>query len=219
MWCINKIDAEYRKRMYDVLDLYMQPYDPKRPVVGIDEKPKQIIGEKRKSIQMKPGRPEKTDYEYVRNGKVNIFIAIDHKAGKRDVKVTDHRTKKDFAAYMKHLVDDIFPSADVIRTVTDNLNTHNKTSFYEAFDKKEAERLLEKIEFHYTPKHASWLNIAEIEINVMDTECTGRRIENKETLIEEVQTWMERRNKERKKIRWRFSKEKADKKLSKYYVT
>lgn len=219
MWCIEEIDDEYRERMYDLLDLYQEPYDPKRPNVGIDEKPKQLIGEKRKSIPMKPGSPERYDYEYVRKGNANIFVAVDHKAGKRDVQVTDRRTKKDFALYMKHLVDEVFQDAEVIRAVVDNLNTHNETAFTETFDKNEAERLLNKIEFHYTPKHASWLNVAEIEINVMDTECTGGRIGGKDTLIDELQAWMEERNKDEKKIDWRFTKKDADKKLSKYYVT
>lgn len=205
--------------MYNLLDLYQEPYDPKRPKVGIDEKPKQLIGEKRKPIPMKPGSPERYDYEYARNGNVNIFVVVDPEEGKRHVKVTDRRTKRDFALFMREVVDEIFPDADVIRAILDNLNTHNETSFYEIFDKKEAERLLSKIEFHYTPKHASWLNVAETEIGVMDAECTGRRIGDKGTLIEELQAWEERRNKEEKKINWRFTKEDADKKLSKYYVT
>lgn len=218
MWCIGEIDEEYREGMYDVLDLYQEPYNPQRPVVGIDEKPKQLIGETREKIPMKPGSPERYDYEYVRNGKVNIFIAVDPKAGKRDVKVTDTRTKKDFAWFMKHLVEEVFQDAEIIRVIVDNLNTHNETSFHETFDKEEAEKLLSKIEFHYTPKHASWLNVAEIEINVMDTECTGRRIGDKDTLINETQAWMERRNKNKNKIDWRFTKKDADNKLSKYYT-
>jgi hypothetical protein len=218
MWCIGKINKEYRERMYNILDLYQEPYNPKRPVVGIDEKPKQLIGEAREKIPMKPGSPEKYDYEYKRNGNVNIFIAVDPKAGKRDVQVTDSRTKKDFALYMKHLVNEVFPEAEVIRVILDNLNTHNETSFYETFPNEEVEELLNKIEFHYTPKHASWLNVAEIEINVMDIECTGRRIGDRETLITEIKAWMERRNKNKNKIDWRFTKEDADKKLSKYYI-
>lgn len=218
MWCIGEIDNEYRKRMYNILDLYQEPYNPKKPVIGIDEKPKQLIDETRAKIPMKPGSPEKYDYEYVRNGRANIFIAVDPKRGKRDVKVTDNRTKKDFARYMKHLVEEVFHDAETIRCVLDNLNTHNESSFYETFKEKEAEKLLNKIEFHYTPKHASWLNVAEIEINVMDIECTGRRIGNKDTLINETQAWMKRRNKNKNKIDWKFTKKDADKKLSKYYI-
>ncbi|KXB04522.1 transposase [candidate division MSBL1 archaeon SCGC-AAA382A03] len=205
--------------MYDILDLYQESYDPERPVVGIDEKPKQLIGEKKKPIPMKPGSPEKVDYEYVRNGSVNVFVAVDHKEGKRDVKVTDRRTKQDFATYIKRLVDEIFADVSVIRLVLDNLNTHNESSFYETFDKEEAERILSKIEFHYTPIHGSWLNVAETEIAAMDAECTGRRIEDKKTLRRELKAWTKRRNKERKKIDWRFTKEDADRKLSKHYVS
>jgi hypothetical protein len=219
MWCIQEIDAEYRKKMYDILDLYAEHYDPKRPVVGVDEKPKQLIGEKRKKIPMKPGYSEKYDYEYKRNGKVNIFVAIDFKGGKRDVKVTDNRTKKDFALYMKYLVNEVFSKAEVIRVVLDNLNTHTETAFYETFDKEEAEELLSQIEFHYTPKHASWLNIAEIEINVMEVESIGRRIGDKKTLINEIQAWVERRNQNNSKIDWRFTRKDADIKLSKHYIT
>ncbi|KXA93744.1 transposase [candidate division MSBL1 archaeon SCGC-AAA259E22] len=205
--------------MYDILDLYQEPYDSKRPVVGVDERPKQLIGEKKKPIPMKPGSPERVDYEYVRNGSVNVFVAVDPKKGKRDAKVTNRRTKKDFATYIKRLVDGVFLDAEVIRLVVDNLNTHNESSFYETFDKEEAERILSKIEFHYTPIHGSWLNVAEIEISAMDAECTGRRIENRETLIEELGAWLVRRNREGKKIDWRFTKEDADRKLSTHYLT
>ncbi|KXA89350.1 transposase [candidate division MSBL1 archaeon SCGC-AAA259A05] len=205
--------------MYDILDLYQEPHDPKRPVVGVDERPKQLIGEKKKPIPMKPGSPEKMDYEYVRNGSVNIFVAVDHKRGKRDAKVTDRRTKKDFARYIKRLIDEVFLDAEVIRLVVDNLNTHNESAFYETFKKEEAERILSKIEFHYTPIHGSWLNVAEIEISAMDAECTGRRIEDKKTLIDELLAWTVRRNKDGKKIDWRFTKEDADRKLSKHYVS
>nr|QNO52373.1 hypothetical protein CJELADDK_00052 [Methanosarcinales archaeon ANME-1 ERB6] len=204
--------------MYDVLDLYEEPYDPKRPIVNLDEKPKQLLGEKRMPIPMKPGSPEKYDYEYVRNGTANIFVAVEIKAGKRVTQVTERRTRKDFALFVKMLVDGKYQNVEVIRLVVDNLNTHNEKSFYETFSKEEAEKVLSKIEFHYTPKHASWLNTAEIEINVMDIECTGRRIGDMETLTQEVVAWTKRRNDQEKKINWKFTKEKADKKLSKYYV-
>jgi hypothetical protein len=218
MWCIKEIDAEYRKCMYDVLNLYEKPYDPKRPQVCLDEKPKQLIGEKRKPIPMKPCCCEKVDYEYIRNGTANIFVAVDFKMGKRITQVTDRRTMGDFALFVRKVIDEGFPDAGVIDLICDNLSTHKPKSFYEAFEKTEAERILSKIEFHYTPKHASWLNAAEIEINVMDTECTGRRIANKEELSLEVAAWTKRRNDREKKINWRFTKKKADEKLSKYYV-
>jgi len=205
--------------MYDVLDLYEEPYDPKRPLVNLDEKPKQLLGEKRLSIPMKPGSPEKYDYEYVRNGTANIFMAVEFKEGKRVTRVTERRTMKDFALFVKMLVDEEYPDdVDVIRLVTDNLNTHKEKAFYETFSKEEAERILSKIEFHYTPKHASWLNAAEIEINVMDIECAGRRIGDKEALAREVAAWTKRRNEQKKRINWKFTRDKADMKLSKYYV-
>jgi len=151
--------------MYDVLDLYEERYDPKRPIVNLDEKTKQLLGEKRMPIPMKPGSPEKYDYEYVRNGTANIFVAVEVKAGKRVTQVTERRTRKDFALFVKMLVDGKYQDVEVLRLVVDNLNTHNEKSFYETFSKDEAERILSKIEFHYTPKHASWLNAAEIEIS------------------------------------------------------
>jgi len=219
MWCIQRIDATFRSCMYDVLDLYEEPYDPERPIVNIDEKPKQLLGEKRVAIPMKPGSPEKYDYEYVRNGTANIFMAVEFKAGKRVTQVTKRRTMNDFALFVKMLVDrEYSDDVEVIRLITDNLNTHKEKAFYETFSKNEAERILSKIEFHYTPKHASWLNAAEIEINVMDTECTGRRIGDMEILTSEVAAWTRRRNDREKKINWKFTREKADKKLSKYYV-
>ena len=204
--------------MYDVLDLYEEPYDPKKPLVCLDEKPKQLLGDKRMPIPMKPGCSEKYDYEYVRNGTANVFMAVEFKTGKRVTRVTKRRTMNDFALFVKILVDDEYPNVEVIQLVTDNLNIHKEKAFYETFSKGEAERILDQIEFHYTPKHASWLNAAEIEINVMDVECTGRRIGDMETLTHEVGAWTKRRNDHEKKINWRFTREKADEKLSKYYV-
>ena len=204
--------------MYDILDLYEEPYDSLRPVLGIDEKPKQLIEDSRTPIPLTMGKIEKQDYEYIRRGKVNIFMSVEPKGGKRYTEVTDQRTKKDFALYMKYLLEVKYPSVKVLRIVVDNLNTHNESSFYENFEKKEAKRILKKIEFHYTPTHASWLNVAEIEIGIMDRECTNRRIKNKEMLTREVKAWEKRRNKQRKKIEWTFTKQKADKKLGKYYT-
>ena len=218
MWCIQKIDAPFIACMYDVLDLYEEPYDPERPIVCLDEKPKQLLSDKRKPIPIKPGRSEKYDYEYVRNGTANIFMAVEFKAGKRVTQVTKRRTMKDFALFVKMLVDGEYSDVEVTRLVIDNLNTHNEKAFYKTFSKDEAERILDRIEFHYTPKHASWLNAAEVEINVMDIECTGRRIGDMKILTHEVEAWTERRNEHKKKINWKFTREKADKKLSKYYV-
>ena len=155
MWCIQSINNTYRERMYDILNLYEEPYNFKRPILGIDEKPKQLIGNARKPIPMKKGNPEKYDYEYIRNGKANIFVAVEPKGGKRITKVTHRRTKKDFARFIKHLAYKVYPHADKIRIVADNLNTHFESSFYETFEEKEAKQILNKIEFHYTPRHAS----------------------------------------------------------------
>ena len=218
MWCISEINQEFRERMYDVLDLYEEPYDPQNPVIGLDEKPKQLLEDKRKAIPMTPGHIEKYDNEYIRRGNANIFMAVQFKAGKRTTRVTSRRTKKDFAKFVKYLVDKVYPDAERLRLVVDNLNTHNKTAFYEVYDEEEAERILDKIEFHYTPKHASWLNVAEVEIGVMDAECTRRRIPDKDLLRREVMAWERKRNNQKKKIDWKFTKRKADEKLSKYYV-
>ena len=204
--------------MYDVLDLYEEDYDPKRPLVCLDEKPKQLLEDKRTPIPIKPGSPEKYDSEYIRDGTANIFMAVEFKAGKRVTQVTERRKMTDFAQFMKVLVIEEYSKAEVIRVVTDNLNIHKEKSFYETFSEDEAKQILDKIEFHYTPKHASWLNAAEIEINVMDIECTGRRIGDIGTLTNEVAAWMKRRNKNKKKINWKFTKKNADEKLSKYYV-
>jgi len=218
MWCIQEITPEYRKRMYDILDLYEEPYDQRRPVIGLDEKPKQLLGEKRKHFPMRPGKPEKYDYEYMRLGNVNIFMAVEPKGGKRYPQVTRQRTKRDFAFYLQTLGNH-YPKAKLIRVVLDNLNTHRPSSLYETFDKSEARKILKRFEFHYTPKHASWLNVAEIEIGVMDTECTAKRIPTIEMLTKEVNAWTTGRNRKRKKIVWAFTKQKADMKLGKHYVS
>lgn len=211
------MDAAFRARMYDVLDLYEEPYDPKRPLLCVDEKPKQLLWEKRRPIPMRPGSAERYDYEYVRNGTANIFMAVEFKAGRRVTQVTERRTMTDFARFVRILVDE-YPGVEVIRLVTDNLSTHKEKSFCEAFSRDDADRIIDKVEFHYTPRHASWLNAAEVEISVMDVECTGRRIGDRETLAREVVAWTRRRNCQKKKIEWRFTREKADKKLSKHYV-
>lgn len=168
---------------------------------------------------MKPRSPEKYDYEYIRNGVANIFMAVEFKAGKRTTQVTQRRTMTDFAQFMKLLVTDEYSETEVVRVVTDNLNIHKEKSFYETFSEDEAEKILEKIEFHYTPKHASWLNAAEIEIGVMDEECTDRRIGDIGMFTDEVDAWTRRRNENKKKINWKFTKKIADEKMSKYYVS
>jgi len=176
MWCITEITREYKKRMYRLLNLYNRAYDPKFPVVCFDEKSKQLLDDSRTPIPMKPGRVQKYDYEYRRNGTCNIFVAVEPKAGKHYIKVTDHRTRKDFALFIKWLIDEKYKQAKKVLMVLDNLNTHFKKSIYETFSVQECIRLLKRVKFIYTPKHASWLNMAEIEINLLQQECLNRNI-------------------------------------------
>jgi len=211
------MDAAYRACMYDVLDLYEEPYDPSRPVICLDEKPKQLLSEKKRPLPMRPGVPERYDYEYVRKGTANIFLAVEFKAGMRLTQVTPRRAMTDFALFLRMVVDRC-PDADLVRVVMDNLSTHKEKALIQAFGPGEAERIMGRVEFHYTPNHGSWLNAAEIEIGVMSTECTDRRIGDLGTLSREVGAWTRRRNLHRDKIDWRFTREKADKKLSKHYV-
>jgi hypothetical protein len=217
MWCIATITPEYRKRMYDLLNLYGRKYNGQYPVVCVDEKSKQLLEDKRTIIPMKPGSPEKYDGEYKRMGTQNIFVAVEPMGGKRFIKVTDQRKKVDFAHFIKELIP-LYPKSKKIRLVADNLNTHFESSFHETFSAKEASNILKKIEFHYTPKHGSWLNMAEIEINMMDRECLNRRIGRKDILKKEIATWAKQRNIKKKKIIWTFTKQKADDKLSKHYA-
>jgi len=216
MWCIQTIDSKYRERMYNILYLYEEEYDPENPLICLDEKPKQLLRDKRTTIPMKPGCPEKYDYEYIRNGNANVFMAVDFKAGKRVTQVTKRRTMIDFAQFIKVLVEE-YSEAKIIRLIMDNLNIHKEKSLEKAL-REEAKEILKNIEFYYTPKHASWLNAAEIEINVMDIECTGRRIGDMGTLIHEVAAWTKRRNEYKSKINWKFTREIADKKMSKHYA-
>lgn len=203
--------------MYRLLDLYQAAYDPKYPVICIDEKSKQLIEETRGPIPLRPGSVAKFDYEYKRNGTRNIFVAVEPKGGKRMITVTKTRTKKDFSHFVRDLENE-YGQAEEIRVVLDNLNTHFEKSFYETFSKKEAEGILRKIDFYYTPKHGSWLNMAEIEINVMDRECLGRKIGNEKLLKRRLKSWTKQRNRLKKKIIWKFTKQDADHKLSKHYA-
>ena len=217
MWCIPEINGEYVARMEDVLQLYAEAPDPRRPVVCFDETPRQLIGEKRVPIPAQPGKPRRVDYEYVRNGTVNVFMFIDVNRPWRCAKVTDQRTCIDFAKCMRDLVDVHYPEAQRIRVVLDNLSVHSAGALYQAFTPDEARRILNRIEFHFTPKHASWLNMVEIEIGVMVQQCLNRRIPDKETLISEVAKWERRRNAERAKIKWLFTVDRARQKLARAY--
>jgi len=217
MWCIPKVDGSYVACMEDVLDLYAEAPDPKRPVVCFDESPIQLIGEARQPIPAKPGRPERYDYEYRRNGTANLFVFIDAHRPWRKVKVTDQRTAKDFAACMRDLVDIHDPEAKRIRVVLDNLSTHSPGALYETFPAADAHRILDRIEFHHTPKHASWLNMVEIEIGVLRNQCLDRRIADRTTLERQIAAWEKQRNNEEARITWMFTTERARAKLARAY--
>jgi len=219
MWCIPKVDAEYVARMEDVLDLYAEAPDPKRPVVCFDESPTQLIGEVRVPIPAAPGRLERYDCEYKRNGTANLFVFLDVHRPWRHVKVTDRRAGEDFAHCMRDLVDIHFPDAERIRVVMDNLSTHSPAALYQALPAPEARRLLRRLEFHYTPKHASWLNMVEIEIGVLRSQCLDRRIESRQNLVAEIDAWQQRRNDSGARINWMFSTDKAREKMARAYPT
>jgi transposase len=217
MWCIPKIDAEYVARMEDVLDLYAEPEDPNHPIVCFDETPRQLIGEARVPCTPAPGRRARWDYEYRRNGTANVFMFLDVHRPWRHAKVTDHRANPDFAECMRELVDVHYPHAERIRVVLDNLSTHSAGALYETFPPEEARRILRRLEFHYTPKHASWLNMVEIEIGVLVEQCLDRRIPDKKTLKREIAAWERRRNGEKARIKWLFTVERARSKLGRAY--
>lgn len=217
MWCIPQIDGEFVARMEDVLDLYAEQPDPKRPVVCFDESPTQLIGEVRQPIPTKPGQLERYDCEYKRNGTTNLFIFLDVHRPWRKVKVTDSRAAVDFAACMRELADVHFPKAERIRVVLDNLSTHSAGALYQAFPPAEARRILRRLEFHYVPKHASWLNMVEIEIGVLRSQCLDRRIGDRQQLISEIAAWERQRNAARARIKWMFTTEKARAKMGRAY--
>jgi len=203
--------------MEDILTIYKRPYDPAYPLVCMDETNKQQLIDKRDPIEMKPGKPQKFDTEYERNGTSNIFMAFEPLAGKRFVDVTNRRTKKDWARYIKKLVDELYPNAIKIVLVMDNLNTHKGASLYEVFEPAEARRILDKLEMHYTPKHGSWLNMAELELSHLSRQCLNRRIPNQKILKEEVTEWYKDRNGREVKVNWQFTAEDARVKLKKLY--
>ncbi len=214
MWCVPKITPEFTERMEDVRTLYAKPYDPKEPVLCTDEKSKQLIEDTRVVTNTKEGGPRKRDYEYKRNGTRNVFVTVEPNGGHREVRVTAHRKRPDFAKEIQRIVDlPRYRDADKVHSVLDNLNTHVEKSFTETFPAEEAERILSKIEFHYTPKHASWLTMAEIEIGVLDRQCIRGRIPTEEKLTRRIDAWRHERNTERATISWRFTVEDARKKF------
>ena len=203
--------------MEDVLEVYTRPYDPLRPQVCMDETSKQLLRDARDALPMAAGRRRREDYEYERGGVANVFMFMEPLAGRRWVDVTERRTKVDWAHQIKELVDERYPEAERIVLVMDNLNTHTPASLYEAFDPEEARRLCEKLEIHYTPKHGSWLNMAEIELSVLSRQCLDRRVPDFERLEAEAAAWQERRDAAGVKIDWRFSKDDARIKLKRLY--
>jgi hypothetical protein len=217
MWCVPKIDGAYVARMEDVLDLYAEPPDPARPVVCLDESPVQLIGEVREPIPAAPEQIARVDYEYRRNGTVNLFIVRDVHRPWRKVTVTERRTAQDYAERLRELVDVDFPDAACIRVVQDNLSTHTPGALYEAFPAPEAHRILGRLEFHYTPKHASWLNMVEIEIGVLKGQCLDRRIDHHEELEREIAAWECQRNASGARVNWMFTTEKARAKMGRAY--
>ena len=203
--------------MEDVLEVYKRPYDPQRPVVCLDETSKQLVGETRVPLPAAPGQPRRIDYEYERRGTANLFMVFEPLAGKRRVHVTERRTAIDFAHVIRKLVDEDYAVADQIVLVLDNLNIHKLASLYEAFEPTEARRLFERLEIHYTPKHGSWLNMAETELSVLATQCLNRRIDNSKLLAREVRAWEQARNRNKCRIDWRFTTKDARIKLKRLY--
>lgn len=202
--------------MEEILYLYHQPYEPIYPVVCFDERPCQLIGDVLVPIPMKPGQPLRVDYQYQRNGVCNVFIAFEPHTGQRIVEVRDRRTKKDYAHFLKKVAAE-YPIAEQIRVVQDNLNTHNPSSFYETFTATEAMKLTRRFEMHYTPKHASWLNMVEIELSALSRQCLSRRIGDKSKLESEVYAWVADRNAKQVTVNWQFSIDKAREKFSRFY--
>jgi len=217
MWCIAQVDGSYVARMEDVLDLYAEDADPKRPVICFDESPTQLIGEVRQPIPPAPGQPERYDCEYRRNGTANLFVFLDAHRPWRHVEVTARRTARDFALCMRDLADTHYPEAELIRVVLDNLSTHTAGALYETFPAPEARRILQRLEFHYTPKHASWLNMVEIEIGVLRGQCLDRRIGERDVLVAEIAAWQKQRNASGARIKWKFTTQKARAKLARAY--
>ena len=217
MWCIPKVDAEYVARMEDVLDLYAEKPDPQHPVVCFDESPTQLISEVRQPIPPAPGQLERYDCEYKRNGTANLFVFLDAHRPWRRVKITERRAAEDYAQCMRDLVDIYYPDAEYIRVVQDNLSTHSAGALYQAFPPAEARRILQRLEFHYTPKHASWLNMVEIEIGVLRSQCLDRRIDSRHQLQSEIEAWERQRNASAARIKWMFTTDKARAKMGRAY--
>lgn len=219
MWCIAALTKEYRQRMYHLLQLYALPLRPDEPVVCVDEKSLQLLHHSRAPMPMRRGTVRKEDYEYVRRGTCNLFVAVQPKAGVRTVVVTDHRAKTDFVAFVRHLLATTYRGVRCLHLVLDNLNTHFAKSFVDVLGERRAAKLLRRVRFHYTPKHASWLNMAEIEIGVLARQCLNTRFDARDTLERHVQDWKQRHNRQRRTIEWTFTRQAADAKLGRHYVS
>ena len=218
MWCIPpKQSAEFVFHMEDVLEVYHRPYDPKRPVLCIDETFKQLIGETRAPLPLRPGMVERYDHEYVRNGVASLFLACEPLAGWRHVAVTEHRGRVDWAGFIRSLLDGRYAQAERVVLVMDQLNTHALASLYETFPPDDAKRLAERIELHHTPKHGSWLNIAEIELSALGRQCLARRIAHQDSLRRKVEQWEQQRNAAITKVDWQFTTAQARVKLRSLY--
>lgn len=204
--------------MYDLLDLYARPFRPGEPVICLDEKSKQLLRDSRTPLPIRPGTPIRQDYEYLRGGTCNLFVAVEPKRGRRTVVVTDRRAKPDFVAFVQYLLNTVYAKARHVHLVMDNLNTHFRKCFEEVLGLKAAKALLRRVVFHYTPKHASWLNMAEIEIGILDRQCLNRRWPNRATLVAEVDAWQQRRNVDQRGIAWSFTRQDADTKMARHYV-
>ena len=219
MWCIGTLTEEYRQRMYDVLELYARPYRKNEPVICIDEKSKQLTRDSRAPLSMKHGMPAKYDYEYVRAGTCNVFVAVEPKGGRRVLEVTERRTTPEFVGFVRQLLERTYASARKIHLVLDNLNTHFRSCFEDVLGRPTARALLRRVQFHYTPTHASWLNMAEIEIGILERQCLARRLADRATARREVNAWQRRRNAEGRTIDWTFTRQDADRKLGHHYVS
>ena len=218
MWCIPpKQSAEFVYHMEDVLEVYKRPYDPRRPVVCMDETFKQLIGETREALPARPGDVARYDHVYVRNGVASLFLASEPLAGWRTVSVTDRRRRVEWAAFVKSLVDGRYKDADKVVLVMDQLNTHGPQSLYEAFEPGEAKRIADRLEVHHTPKHGSWLNMAEIELSALGRQCLSRRIARQQTLAEQAACWERDRNRSKSRVDWQFTTADARVKLRKLY--
>ena len=217
-WCLPpEHNGAFVTGMEDVLTVYTRPYDPRRPQVCMDESSKQLVGEVRTPLPTRPGQPARYDYEYVRNGVANLFMFFEPLAGRREVKVTTRRTMVDWAEAIRELVDVHYPHAEQIVLVMDNLNTHGLGSLYEAFTPAEAFRLAQKLEIHYTPKHGSWLNMAESELSILARQCLNRRLPDQERLRREVSAWQNERNQAETRMRWRFTTKDSRIRLARLY--